>query len=68
MKKVTELYEILTEQAYFTDAELELLTNINGYNIQTLNDAIYARYGYRDYEQLQEVYGIEKGDSKKWQD
>lgn len=56
MTKTTaiELYEILVYEGYFTNEELKLLTNINGLSIETLNDAIYARYGYRDYEQMKE--------------
>lgn len=50
----TELYEILLNDGLFTNEELRLLTNINGLSIKTLNDAIYARYGYRDYEQMKE--------------
>jgi hypothetical protein len=55
-KKLTaiELYETLLDEELFTDEELRLLTNINGLSIETLNDAIYARYGYRDYEQMKE--------------
>ena len=54
MEKLTldEIYNNLIDNDLFTEKELELLTDINGYNIDTLNDAIYARYGYRDYEQL----------------
>ena len=37
-----------------TEAELSLITDINGYSIETLNDVIYARTGYRDFEQLKE--------------
>lgn len=51
---LTELFNTLIDEELFTEAELQLLTNINGYNIETLNDAIYARYGYRDYEQMKE--------------
>lgn len=56
MTKTTaiELYETLLDEELFTDEELRLLTNINGLSIETLNDAIYARYGYRDYEQMKE--------------
>lgn len=54
MEKVTELYNLLVDGGYFTNEELMLLTAINGYNIETLNDAIYARYGYRDYEQMKD--------------
>ena len=52
MKTLDEIYNNLIDDGFFTEEELELLTNINGYNIDTLNDAIYSRYGYRDYEQL----------------
>lgn len=55
MKKVIELYNLLVENEYFTAEELKLLTNINGLSIETLNDAIFARYGYRDFEQMQEA-------------
>lgn len=55
MKKVNELYDILVDEGYFTAEELSLLTMINGYNIDTLNSALYARYGYRDFEQMQEA-------------
>lgn len=54
MTEVNELYDVLVDDGYFTAEELQLLTNINGYSIETLNDAIYARYGYRDYEQMLE--------------
>ena len=48
------LFDELFEQALFTYEELNLITNINGYSIETLNDAIFARYGYRDLQQLME--------------
>lgn len=51
---VDELWYVLVDGDYFTEAELELLTDINGYSIETLNDAIHARYGYHDYDQLAE--------------
>ncbi len=57
MKKdlnVNELWDELLECDLFTDEELQLLTNINGYSVDTLNDAIFARYGYRDLEQMME--------------
>ena len=49
-----ELWDELLEQELFTYEELQLLTNINGFNIETLNDAIFSRYGYRDFEQMME--------------
>ena len=51
---VNVLWDELLENELFTWDELKLLTNINGYSVETLNDAIFARYGYRDYEQMME--------------
>ena len=51
---VNDVWDELLEQELFTEEELKLLTNINGYSIETLNDAIFSRYGYRDLEQMME--------------
>ena len=53
-KEVDALWVELVELELFTEEELRLLTNINGYSVETLNSAIFARYGYRDYEQIKE--------------
>lgn len=47
-----KLYNKLVEEDYFTEEELRLVTDINGNSVETLNDCIYARYGYRNYEDL----------------
>ena len=52
--EVIYTWDSLVDAGYFTDKELELVTYINGYNIETLNDCIYARYGYRSLEQMEE--------------
>lgn len=52
MKEVTEFYNQLVDGGYFTDDELQLVTTINGYSIETLNDCIWARYGYHSFEQM----------------
>lgn len=54
-KELDELFDTLIDEELFTEAELQLLTYINGYNMEALNDAIYARYGYRDYEQMKGI-------------
>ena len=54
IKKIDEVWDLLVEYGVATQEELELITCINGYNIDTLNDVIYARTGYRDIEQLQD--------------
>ena len=52
-KEVNEAWDLLIEYGVATQEELELITCINGYNIDTLNDVIYARTGYRNIEQIQ---------------
>lgn len=47
---INNLYDTLIDNNFFTSEELNLLTDVVGYNIDTLNNAIYARYGYQDYE------------------
>lgn len=54
MEDVNELYNALIDGDYFTEEELNLLTAINGYNVETLEEAIYARYGYRSFDQMKE--------------
>ena len=55
MEKLTsELFTYLVENDLFTYDELKLLTDINGFSIQTLNSAIFSRYGYRDLPQMKE--------------
>ena len=41
-------YEALIESNIATEGELELVTNINGYSLETLEAVLYARTGYRD--------------------
>jgi len=53
---IEDVWDYLVEYQIATKEELALITNINGYNEQSLNDVIYARTGYRDIEQLQEAY------------
>jgi hypothetical protein len=52
--EVIYTWDKLVDMDLFTDRELELITNINGYTMETLNDAIYARCGYRSLDQMLE--------------
>lgn len=53
-KNINEIWDLLIEYGIATQEELQLVTCINGYNIDTMNDIIYARTAYRDIEQLME--------------
>ena len=52
-KTINEVWDLLIGYEVATQKELELVTCINGYNIDALNDIIYARTGYQNIEQLQ---------------
>ena len=49
-----ELWSDLVTGGYFTEEELRLVTDVAGNTVSVLKDAIYSRYGFRDYDQLKE--------------
>lgn len=51
---IEEYWDKIIELGIANDNELLLITCINGYNLETLNDVIYARTGYRDLYQILE--------------
>ena len=50
-----ETWDYIVESGIASEETLRVVTSINGYNEETLNDIIYATTGYRDIEQLQEA-------------
>ncbi len=53
-KHFLEAWGELVDGGYFTEEELLLVTGINGQTIETLNDCIYCRFGYRSLDDLKE--------------
>ena len=53
-KKYNELWDLLVDNNIATDDELELISEINGWRIETLEDVLYVRTGYRDIQQYKE--------------
>ena len=49
-----EFFDFLVEYGIATEDEIRLVTDINGYNEETLNDILYARTGNRSVEQFLE--------------
>ena len=49
---VSDFWNELVDRGFFTDKELELVTSINGYSVDTLSDCLHARYGYYTLEQM----------------
>lgn len=56
--KLYNCYNWLLSCELFTEAELRLITDLCGYNMDTLDKAVYCRYGYRTVQDLiEEVTG-----------
>jgi len=58
-KEKDKLWDDIIENRIAAEAELQLVTCINGYTVETLNSVIYARTGYRSIDQLLECEGGE---------
>lgn len=48
---LNEIYDYLVCTGIATEEEIQLVTDINGWNEEALNDIVYARTGYRDMKQ-----------------
>jgi hypothetical protein len=62
MNDVESTWDYLVDKGIATEKELQLITDINGYNMESLNDVIYAKTAYRNAEQLQEEENEEIGE------
>ena len=49
---IQEMWNYLTGNQIATDEELNLVTQINGYNKQAMLDVLYAITGYNSFEQV----------------
>lgn len=49
-----QLYDNLIEHGIATDEEILLVTKINGWNKDSMNDILFVRTGYRNWEQYTE--------------
>jgi len=54
MNNKEQIWEYLLYNGLATEDEIRLVTTINGFNEESLNDILYARTGYRDIEQLED--------------
>jgi len=57
IKDKDDMAAYLVDAQICTDDELKLVCCINGYSEQTMKDILYARTGYRDFGQLEDVEG-----------
>jgi len=60
MNEINKTWDYILEQEIATEEELKLVTCINGYNLEALNDIIYARTGYHSVDQIENCEGEEE--------
>ena len=54
-----ELWDYLIESQIATEAELCLVTSINGNNLEALESVLYVRTAYHNLEQIREYTTID---------
>jgi hypothetical protein len=54
-QEMTALWDYLIETGAATEAELSLITSINGINLDSLESVLYSRTSYRSLEQILEM-------------
>lgn len=55
MENIEYYYNLLLEMGV-SEETLQLITSINGYNMETLRDILYAKFGYNDFEEFEKDY------------
>jgi hypothetical protein len=50
-EQLNNMYDTILELELCTVEELELVTSINGFNEQAMNDIVYVREGYNTLDQ-----------------
>tara|TARA_Y100000401_G_scaffold38325_1_gene28917 strand:+ start:14500 stop:14676 length:177 start_codon:yes stop_codon:yes gene_type:complete len=56
-QKTNQLYDYLIDFEIVTEQEMALVTSINGTNLDTMESILYARTGWRSYDQAVEFDG-----------
>lgn len=55
---IEKAWDLLVQSGTATEDELQLVVAINGYSIESLNDVLYVRTGYRDVNDIEHtLYG-----------
>ena len=53
-KQIEKLWDLIVNYELATDSTLQLVTRLNGYTLETLEDVLYALTGYHSYDQFME--------------
>lgn len=51
---VEDAWDYLLTNGLASEETLQVVTNINGYSLKTLEDVLYATAGYHSFDQLDE--------------
>ena len=54
---IAKLWDLIVEYGVATEEELQLVTSINGYSLETLTDVIYVRTGYSIEQFIEDITG-----------
>ena len=57
---IDQVWQLLLEYDIATENELHLVTNINGYKMESLESIIYSRTGLNSVDQLVDDLGIDE--------
>ena len=49
-----EMWDYLVDTVGVSEETMEVVTAINGYSAGTFEDVLYAKTGYRDFDQLED--------------
>ena len=52
--ELDEYWDWMLDNNIVSEETLQIVTDINGYSVETLNDILYAATGYRNREQYME--------------
>jgi len=52
--ELNKLWDLLVNYELASEESLKLVTCLNGYTLETMEDILYALTGYRSYEQFME--------------
>lgn len=52
---VQEAWDYLIDTGLASEETLQVVTNINGYSLDTLESVLYATAGYRKFSQMEEL-------------
>lgn len=58
-EEIEKMENYLIETGIATEDEVILVTNINGWNVEALEDILDVRTGYKHFDQLEDFEGWE---------